>query len=772
MSSGAEAAQITLLKEQMEATRKEDHDEAVTKATARAKIKAESVKEDAENLEKVLTSPVALEDWDNADDLSIEQAMKNLNSWRDEVKSIVTRFREIKDILAEVGVEVTSIEEIVTASDKVDALKELFDQVRDAVEFENLERELYCLDIATTEKSTYPTFEGKEDECFATFKEKIENAFIQNRVKKSSKVSKLRECLKGHARKLVPVNLVDINRAFETLEKAFGHSTRVLNFKINSLKKIGQLPRFGGKGGTKNVVEWYLQLEGLVQGMLDLEEKSDNEDIQHVVHSLEIVRNIAALFPPNKGTSISSCKGKGRLRLEAVLDLVKQYREDAQSWLQVQETQGSQDGSKGHGSGHSQSGSTKSGRSVGQSNSLQNINISNFTPPYLPIFNPPVNYPDCRVCQTLEKKGDTAHIYDSHHSSFPTGCPRFISMDVKERLQICKEAKYCLKCLDNRYKYLPRDTNHKCAGDKKRKCKFTCPEDGCKSHLWICLRHRDKNTAIFDKLREEILQKFKLHFVFVAGKLREPLITEDIREICPNSGSAVSSSSRENRVTRTDLDSASFSLGHLTASCRSENGLAELPLISTASEGNYFENNLTGANMGRIISSNTNTFSPKNSIVGLENDQVFTQCNSKHLSQDEALFKLQEKLNSNEKLQPISKGIPQFMLGYTKGKTKPLPTLYDTGCLTVLFKEGVPKNELAPAVMKTKGPIWVNGVGNTSVKVNDEWMCSVKLNDGSRAVLEGLCVDEITVALPLTKLDQAVDSVKADFPENLELQNA
>ena len=112
--------------------------------------------------------------------------------------------------------------------------------------------------------------------------------------------------------------------------------------------------------------------------------------------------------------------------------------------------------------------------------------------------------------------------------------------------------------------------------------------------------------------------------------------------------------------------------------------------------------------------------SPKNSIVGLENDQVFTQCNSKHLSQDEALFKLQEKLNSNEKLQPISKGIPQFMLGYTKGKTKPLPTLYDTGCLTVLFKEGVPKNELAPAVMKTKGPIWVNGVGNTSVKVNDE----------------------------------------------------
>ena len=219
----------------------------------------------------------------------------------------------------------------------------------------------------------------------------------------------------------------------------------------------------------KAVVEWFLQLEGLIQSLLDLDEMSDNEDVKFVVYSMEIVRNIAVLFPPNKGTAISSCRGRGKLRLEAVLDLVQQYREDAQNWLQVQEISGSQgqDGSRGQGHGQSSAGGGRNGRSSG--NIAQNIHLSSFTPPYLPQFNPPVNFPDCRVCQTLEKRGDTCHIYDSHLSSFPTGCPRFISMDVKDRLQICKKAKYCLKCLDNRYKYIPRDTNHKCVTDKKKK---------------------------------------------------------------------------------------------------------------------------------------------------------------------------------------------------------------------------------------------------------------------------------------------------------------
>ena len=122
-------------------------------------------------------------------------------------------------------------------------------------------------------------------------------------------------------------------------------------------------------------------------------------------------------------------------------------------------------------------------------------------------------------------------------------------------------------------------------------------------------------------------------------------------------------------------------------------------------------------------------------------------------------------------IKPASPGMPQFILGYTKGKTRPLLTLYDTGCLSVLFKTGVPEKELSPAVLKCKGPIYVNGVGNTNIQVNDEYMCTVPLADGSRAVLEGLTVNDITAALPMTSLVKAENILKNDGKNNKVLQS-
>ena len=111
------------------------------------------------------------------------------------------------------------------------------------------------------------------------------------------------------------------------------------------------------------------------------------------------------------------------------------------------------------------------------------------------------------------------------------------------------------------------------------------------------------------------------------------------------------------------------------------------------------------------------------------------------------------------------------MLGYSKGKTRGLLNLYDTGCGGVLFREGVPQHELAPAVLTTKGPFYVKGVGDTTVKVNDEFMCSMRLRDGTRQVLEGFTVDKITATLPCVNLATAESELKADKKENKELQD-
>ena len=151
-----------------------------------------------------------------------------------------------------------------------------------------------------------------------------------------------------------------------------------------------------------------------------------------------------------------------------------------------------------------------------------------------------------------------------------------------------------------------------------------------------------------------------------------------------------------------------------------------------------------------------------------------SNCQHSRLSTDEALNHLKDKLKSKEiasQLKPASSGMPQFILGYTKGNNRTLLTLYDTGCLSVLYKTGVPEKELSPAVLKCRGLIYVNGVGNTQVQVNDEYMCSVPLADGSRAVLEGLTVNDITAALPLTSLVSAENILKKSDKKNKSLQS-
>ena len=110
------------------------------------------------------------------------------------------------------------------------------------------------------------------------------------------------------------------------------------------------------------------------------------------------------------------------------------------------------------------------------------------------------------------------------------------------------------------------------------------------------------------------------------------------------------------------------------------------------------------------------------------------------------------------------------MLGLAEGCTRPLLHLYDTGCGSVLFKSGVPEKELKGCVLKTKGPFNVGGVGGTSVKVNDEFMVTVSLVDGTRQIMEGWSINRITDALPFVDLREAEREIKARQPDNKELQ--
>ena len=70
----------------------------------------------------------------------------------------------------------------------------------------------------------------------------------------------------------------------------------------------------------------------------------------------------------------------------------------------------------------------------------------------------------------------------------------------------------------------------------------------------------------------------------------------------------------------------------------------------------------------------------------------------------------------------VPEGEPLFLFSCAVGKKNPVKIFYDKGCSHIVFREGVPGKELV-GVMTKKGPLMINGVGNTNVQVNDEWAC-------------------------------------------------
>ena len=154
--------------------------EAGTKKSAamtKAKNKCDAIFEDCD----LLSDKIALGDMKEASDLVIGRAMRDSKVWKEELDKVIDMKRSFEDIVAvnELSEEDTRLYEVTILLDR------LTDEVREAIDTvkgEDDSRELYTLDSAKTETVKLPTFEGREDEDFAKFKELVEKAFVQNRV--------------------------------------------------------------------------------------------------------------------------------------------------------------------------------------------------------------------------------------------------------------------------------------------------------------------------------------------------------------------------------------------------------------------------------------------------------------------------------------------------------------------------------------------------------------------------------------------------------------
>ena len=228
--SAFQEEQLRVLREQLEQSKRETTSkeailvrealEAKTIAIAKLKLKAKSVLEDAKDLSDLINK-VGIESWSEQDDWLVIQTRRELKSWEEKLKGITAMHREAMELMAENLI----LDGAVIASNKVEDLILDYKKVSDAVIEEDLCRELHTMNTTVTEKVKYPSFGGTDEECYQDFKELLDKAFKHNQVSKSAKVAKLKECLKGNAKTIIPESMKDIDLAYSTLEKAFGDPT-------------------------------------------------------------------------------------------------------------------------------------------------------------------------------------------------------------------------------------------------------------------------------------------------------------------------------------------------------------------------------------------------------------------------------------------------------------------------------------------------------------------------------------------------------------------
>ena len=235
-------------------------------AKRKVKAKLEAVMEDLVALSNKVCE---VEDWSSASDLSVGRAMKENEKLRKEYTRINTARREIDELMAEFDLEeVRDALSVQECDIKLYEVREEVEQtIKAIVEQDNI-RELYSLDEAKVDKVKLPIFGGKESEDYEKFKSDLLNGFAQNRVTQADKLAKLRECLYGDAKRLVPQSIsssaVD---ALKVLDQAYGDPMRLFKYRRENFFKLGKQTEENGKEGYKDQVEWLIDAEVALQSL-------------------------------------------------------------------------------------------------------------------------------------------------------------------------------------------------------------------------------------------------------------------------------------------------------------------------------------------------------------------------------------------------------------------------------------------------------------------------------------------------------------------------
>ena len=445
------------------------------------------------------------ENWEETDNSTVSQAMRLINSWQNQMNQVERTYREFENDAKEYSFPQDKVEPIDAEYTRI---REKFDNIKKAVQFQDRERGLFTMEPTKTEKVTFPTFSGKPSEDYMKWKQKTEIAFLKNRVPRDERVEKLREYLKGKALLLVPDTTKSIDCAYAVLQDAFGDPARVLEHKIASMDDLGSFPTDKlGKGlpGYGKQVDWFLRIEAIVKDIIELGE--EYPELDRDAFSTATLKRILERFPEKIVAKFNRIKGDGKVRLEKFLKLIGEKRVEAQgldnTYINLKHKQNGvgRGAGPGGGGGHgTATGDGAVGGKTGQYSDLGRYDASVF-------FKEPETFEDCRVCHSLSTEGITNNLFSNHLSNYVTGCPNFIRMSAEKRKAISIKSKFCMRCFHPDLVWT-KDHDKECVfATGKRRNAYSCKNLSCKEHMWLCTTHRAQNKKAMDKFKLELSKR-------------------------------------------------------------------------------------------------------------------------------------------------------------------------------------------------------------------------------------------------------------------------
>ena len=80
------------------------------------------------------------------------------------------------------------------------------------------------------------------------FQKEMLKGFKSNKIKKDDQIKKLRECLSGIPKTLIPIGMESVQDAWLILKDMYGDSARVMIARKRIIEDFGDYPSGGGHG--------------------------------------------------------------------------------------------------------------------------------------------------------------------------------------------------------------------------------------------------------------------------------------------------------------------------------------------------------------------------------------------------------------------------------------------------------------------------------------------------------------------------------------------